>query len=216
MDPLHFCISTAPLAVYCLMLAILNLSGRPFVTTGARDVAALGIGICGLVVAGPMELFFPEGAAARFGPYVWLLLIVFYGLCVSLTVLLMRPRLVVYNITTEQLRPILTEIAMQSDTSSRWTGDTLIIPKLGVHFQIEAVDWLKNVQLVASGNRQNFDGWSLVESRLKSETSKLWVGPNTLGLAMLVVSSVLAVSSAAWMLLDQTAVAQALTDMLRK
>lgn len=216
MDPLHFCISVAPLAVYALMLAILNMTGRPFVTTGARDVAALGIGVCGLVVAGPMELFFPEGAAARFGPYVWLLLIVFYGLCVSLTVLLMRPRLVIYNITSEQLRPLLTDVAIQADSNSRWTGDALIIPRLGVHVQIEAVDWLRNVQLVAAGNKQNFDGWATIEAELKKAVTQVKVGPNALGLAMLALSGLLAVSSAAWMLLDPPAVAQALDDMLRK
>ncbi len=216
MDPLHFCISAAPLAVYILMLAILNLSKRPFITTGARDIAALGIGISGLVIAGPMELFFPEGAAARFGPWVWLLLIVFYGLCISLTVLLMRPRLVIYNIAVEQLRPMLTEIAMKADTNSRWTGDAMIIPKLGVHFQVEATNWLRNVQLTASGNKQNFEGWATLEVRLKAETMKTSVRPNSWGIVLGIVSAFLAVTSCAWMLLDKTAVAQALTDMLRQ
>ena len=101
MDPLHFCIAIAPLSVYLLMLAFLNLRRRPFVTTGARDAGALGIGVCGLIVAGPMELFFPQGAASQFGAWVWLLLIVFYGLCVSLLVLMMRARIVIYNITLE-------------------------------------------------------------------------------------------------------------------
>lgn len=216
MDPLHFCISAAPLAVYILMLAVLNLSGRPFVTTGARDVAALGIGVSGLVIAGPMELFFPEGAAARFGPWVWLLLIVFYGLCISLTVLLLRPRLVVYNITVEQLRPMLTEIAMKADSNSRWTGDTLIIPKWGVHFQVEALNWLRNVQLVASGSKQSFEGWATLELHLKGETNKIKVGPNAWGLVLGALSLFLAIASGAWMLLDKPAVAQALSDMLRQ
>ena len=56
MDPLYFCIAIAPLAVYLLMLGIINLRGKPFVTTGARDAAALGIGLVGFVVIGPMEL----------------------------------------------------------------------------------------------------------------------------------------------------------------
>ena len=216
MDPLHFCIAAVPLAVYALMIGILNLSGRPFVTTGARDIAALGIGVGGLVVAGPMELFFPEGAAARFGPYVWLLLIIFYGLCVSLTVLLMRPRLVVYNINVEQLRPIITEIAMELDPNSRWTGDSLIIPKSGIHLQMEGIDWLRNVQLEATGNKQNFDGWSSLEKRLKQETRTQKVPPNTLGLLMMGIAGCLAVFSAGWMLFDREAVAQAFENMLRK
>ena len=216
MDPLHFSIAAAPLAVYLLMLAILNLSSRPFLTTGARDIAALGIGVSGLVIAGPMELFFPEGAAARFGPYVWILLIVFYGLCVSLTVLLMRPRLVVYNMTTEQLRPLLTEIATRIDTKSRWTGDSLLIPTLGVHLQLESVELLRNVQLVASGNQQSFEGWAKIEADLKTSLKSLKVRPSMLGFFLIGISLCLAVSCGAWMLLDKPTVAQALDEMLRK
>ena len=113
MDSLHFCIAVVPLSVYLLMMGLLNLRRHPFVTTGARDAATLGIGVVGFVIAGPMELFFPEGAASQFGAWVWLSLIVFYGLCVSLVVLLMRPRLVVYNVALEELRPILSKIAME-------------------------------------------------------------------------------------------------------
>ena len=58
MDSLHFCIAVIPLAVYLLMMGLLNLRRRPFVTTGARDAATLGIGVVGFVIAGPMELFF--------------------------------------------------------------------------------------------------------------------------------------------------------------
>ena len=67
MDPLHFCVAVAPLSVYLLMVGLINLSGWPFVTTGTRDTAALGIGIIGLVIAGPMELFFP----GRSGQPIW-------------------------------------------------------------------------------------------------------------------------------------------------
>ena len=47
MDPLHFCIAMVPLAVYLLMLGLLNLRRTPFVTSGARDAAAVGIGYLG-------------------------------------------------------------------------------------------------------------------------------------------------------------------------
>ena len=59
MDPLHLCIALGPLAVYLLLLGIINLMPRPFMTSGARDTAALSIAISGFVVAGPMELFLP-------------------------------------------------------------------------------------------------------------------------------------------------------------
>ena len=159
MDSLHFCIAVVPLAVYLLMMGLLNLRRRPFVTTGARDAGTLGIGVIGFVIAGPMELFFPEGAASQFGAWVWGALIVFYGLCVSLMVLLMRPRLVVYNVSLEELRPILSKIAMELDPKSRWIGDALVIPRLNIHMHVEAVESLRNVQMLAGGNQQSIEGW---------------------------------------------------------
>lgn len=216
MDPLHFCIAVAPLSVYLLLLALINLKGRPFVTTGARDAAALAIGLAGFVVAGPMELFFPEGAASRFGAWIWLMLIIFYGLCVSLIVLLMRSRIVIYNVSLEQLRPILTGIAMRLDPRSRWTGDSLLLPELRMHFHVEATEGLKNVQLTAVGSQQSHEGWQMIERELSDALKKIKVRPNMIGLAMLVASALLAICAGVWMLRDPQSVAQALEELWRK
>lgn len=216
MDPLHFCIAVAPLAVYLLLIGLLNLSTKPFVTTGARDAAALGIGISGLVVAGPMELFFPEGAASQFGGWVWLMLIIFYGLCISLVVLLMRSRIVIYNLSIDQLMPILKGVAHRLDKDSRWAGDSLMMPNLKVNLSVEAADWLRNIQLCAGGNQQSFEGWRQLEIELRKEISESKVRPNLFGIAMLIVSGVLSLGAAVWLLSDPQAVAQAFVEMLRR
>ncbi len=215
MDPLHFCIAIAPLAVYLLLLGILNLRRRPFVTTGARDTAALSIGILGFVLIGPMKLFFPEGAASRFGVTVWLMLMVFYGLCVSLAVLLLRSRIVIYNMSLEHLRPILTGVAMKLDKKSRWSGDSLWLPEQKVHLHVEPVSWLKNVQLTAGGSQQSYEGWHTLEKELNSALKKIPVEPNVIGIPLLLISGALALGSAVWMLSDQQAVAQAVEEIWR-
>ena len=97
MDPLHLCIALGPVIAYLMLLGLINSRRRPFLTTGARDLSALGIGVSGLVIAGPMELFLPELATNQFGAYVWVMMLALYGLCWTLIVLLGRPRLVVYN-----------------------------------------------------------------------------------------------------------------------
>ena len=66
LDPLHLCIALGPLAVYLLVIGRINLSRSPFVTTGTRDAAALAVGIAGLAVAGPLELFVPYAAWVSF------------------------------------------------------------------------------------------------------------------------------------------------------
>lgn len=215
-NPLHFCIAIAPLSVYLFMLGVLNLQRRSFVTTGARDAAALGIAISGLVVAGPMELFFPESAASQYGSFVWILLLSFYGLCVSLVVLLMRSRIVIYNINSEQLRPILNQVAMDLDKKSRWTGDSLLIPDLNIHLHLEPVDWLRNVQLTSGGINQSFEGWRKLEVELRNALQPIRVRSNILGMGFLFIAGLLAVVSAGWMLADPQSVAQSLDDLLRR
>src|SRR4051812_131679 len=102
METIYLCVALGPLALYFLMLGLVNLSHRPLLVTGARDAAALGLALAGFVIVGPMQLFMPEQAATQFGPYVWLLMVSFYALCVSLWILLSRPRLVIYNVSPSE------------------------------------------------------------------------------------------------------------------
>ena len=215
MDPLHFCVAVVPLAVYLLMIGYLNLRRTPFVTTGSRDVASLAIAVVGFVIAGPMELFFPESAASQFGPLVWAMLLGFYALAVSLIVLLMRARIVVYNVTAEQLRPILFNVATKLDPGSRWVGQSLLMPDRDVHLHLEPVQWLRNVQLTAGGNQQNYDGWQELERELSAALNEIRIGPNLLAIPLILTSAGMAALAAWWMLTDQAAVAEAFDQMRR-
>jgi hypothetical protein len=215
MDPLRFAIAATPLAVYLLLIGLVHLRRRPFVTSGARDTAALGIAIVGLAIVGPLELFFPEAAASRFGPMVWLLMIAFFGLCVSMIALLMRPRLVVYGSTREQLRPILANVAIRLDQKARWFGDHLIMPALGVQFSMEGPSWLNNIHLVAVGRAQNFEGWKKLETDLRSELNTVRSSASLWGVGLLVAALAITTASILWMLSERQQVTQTLIDMLR-
>ena len=201
--------------MYVALIGIINLRRRPFVTTGSRDMAALGIALSGLIAVGPMELFFPEGAAVRFGPWVWLLMITFYGLCISLVVLLMRPRLVIYNANTDSLRPALTDLANKMDQKSRWTGDSMIIPNRKIHFFMESVEWMFNVQLLAAGNRQSFEGWRELESALRKNLMSYRTRPNPLGAVMVMAAGSLILGSMVWLQLERAQVARLIPELLR-
>lgn len=214
MDPLHFSVAIIPVAIYLLLLGALNLRKRPFVTSGARDCAALAIGMVGLMIVGPMKLFFPESAASRFGILVWLMLLIFYGLCVSLTVLLMRSRIVVYNVSAETLRPILTSVARSLDKNSRWNGDALWMPERRLQLHVEPITWMSLVELTAGGNRQSYEAWRILEKELARELSKIPVSPNPFGVLFMVASGGLMVAALSWMLWDQAGVANAFRDLL--
>ena len=158
-DPLHVCIALGPLAMYFVALGAMNLASRPVLTTGGRDFVALGIALSGLVAVGPMELFLPESAAQIYGPAVWGIMLSAYGLCVLLFALIMRPRLVVYNFTASELRPLLEKAATRLDAGACWAGDSLSLPALRVQLHLESYPLMRNVQLVAVAGEQNLISW---------------------------------------------------------
>lgn len=216
MEPLHLCIALGPVAIYFLLLGGINLSRRPLVTTGTRDAAALGIAIGGFVVAGPMELFLPETAAVRMGFWVWPTCIAFYILCLSLAVLLMRPRIVIYNVTVEQLRPSLADIVLRLDSESRWAGDSLVMPNLGVQLTVESQGLMKNVQLAAAGTEQSFQGWRLLESELAATLRSAKGTRNAYGMLFVLAGMFLATTLILWLSSDPQRVALEWNEMLRK
>ena len=100
------------------------------VVSGRRDAAALVLAVSGLVFVGPLALLFPErpGRADRTrrneAPLADLHRHV-PALGLVLLLLTLRPRLVIYNISADQLPPILAEIAQRLDADARWAGDSL-------------------------------------------------------------------------------------------
>jgi hypothetical protein len=183
-DPFRLAVALVPLAAYMLLLALVNARRRPFLTSGGSDMAALGLALSGLMFVGPLELFRPEAATRQFGNYIWLFLILFYWLWLLLVVLLARPRLVVYNISIEELHPVLAGAANRLDPDVRWAGNHLMLPSLGVHLHLDSLDIMRNVSLVSSGGRQNIDGWRRLSRELARSFTPMRVkrNPRTVGL----------------------------------
>jgi len=212
-DPLRLAIALVPLASYCLLIGLLNARRRPFLTSGGADLAALGAALSGLVIVGPVELFRPEAASAELGSYVWLFLIVFYWLWVWLAVLLARPRLVITNISGEELRPVLAEAARSLDPEARWAGDSLSLPALGIQLHMETFEIMRNVSLIASGAKQNLAGWRQLGGELYQRLETLRVAPNPRALGIVLLAIALMSVSMAHMLAHPQQVAQAMEEI---
>ncbi len=215
-DSLHLFIALTPLALYLVLLGLMNLSRHPKLLTGARDTAVLGLALSGLVAAGPMELFMPEAAAMRFHSYVWALLGTFYLLCLSLVVLVMRPRIVIYNVSIDQLRPILASVVSELDVEARWAGDSLLLPQLGVQLCLEPSELLRNAQLVATGPRQSYAGWRRLELALAAALRSTPGARNPHGYALVLAGLAIAATVAVSVSHDAQQMAQLVRNLFRE
>ena len=217
MDPLHASIALGPAAVYLLLLGVINLSSRPFVTSGLRDTAALGVAISGFVISGPMELFLPESLAyaTNRGWLVWALLILFYALCLTLLVLLQRPRIVIYNVTPEQLRPVLADVVRKLDKDARMVGESVFFPNLGVQMHVEATTAVKNVQLKSAGAMQSYQGWREVELALHAGLRETRGAANPYAVSLLLFGMVMVGIIGYWMANQGDVIAEAWREMMR-
>jgi len=215
-DPLHLAIALGPVAAYLFVLGIINLSSRPLLTTGARDAAALAIAMGGMVVAGPMELFLVEEAAVLYDGWVWVIMLAAYALTVVLVILLLQPRLVVYNITLEQLRPLLADVVARLDSDARWAGESLVMPQMGVQLHLETLPLVQNVQLVASGLDQNILGWKRLEIELATTLRKSRAPRNPLGVVAIGLALLIAAGITFVLARDPSGVMQAMNEMLRR
>jgi hypothetical protein len=215
MDALHACLALGPLAFYLLLLGAINLSRRPFLVSGTRDVAALGLAISGFVIVGPIELCLPDAAAVRFGPFVWALMLVLYALCLVLALLLLRPRLIIYNASAVQLRALLADLVDQLDSDACWAGDVLVLPGLGVRLHLDTLGVMRNVSLTSVGGSQDLRGWQRLEAALAAALSRLPTTRNARG-ALLVASGLAIILGLGYAVArNPQGVFQALFDMLR-
>lgn len=184
--PLFF--SLLPLATYLLLLGAMRLSRRPLVTTQSRDGAALAIALVGLVMIGPVHLFFPSAAAAELGWIVWVVLGVFYTLCVSLILMSLKPKIVLYGISPLDALVELHKAAITIDSSAIIDQDRMQVdlPSRGVHLRIEHHGLHDVVQIEAFERNLHPHFWRHLLLQLRqqthSKTSPFSIG----GLVMLV------------------------------
>jgi hypothetical protein len=138
----------------------------------------------------------------------------FYWLWLVLFVLLSRPRLVIYNISAEELHPVLAEAASRLDPAGRWAGNNLSLPGLGVHLHLDSLDIMRNVSLVPSGGRQNLDGWRRLSHELGKSLSTMRVKTNPRAAGLLGVSLALIAICVTHLLMHPAELMQAMNDVL--
>jgi hypothetical protein len=216
MDPVPFAIAAVPMAIYLLVLGVTNLRRTPRVVSGTWEIAALALAVTGLLIVGPINLLLPQGAVVRLGVLVWPLVITFYALCVVLWILIARPRLVIYNISLDQFRPILEQSLRRLDSEAKIAGDAIQSPQLGLQFHLEVSGPTRNVSLVSIGDHQSYSGWVRLRKELTSTLAAAEVPPNPRGFSFLAIAAFLIGWPAIQLLqLPHAQIAQKLFEMLR-
>lgn len=214
MDTFSACLAFGPLAIYMLLLGTINLARRPLVVRGTRELLALGLALLGLAVIGPMQLFMPQEAATRFGTMVWVLLLGFYLLCLTLAVLLSRPRLVIYNVEPDALHSALDEAARRIDPDATWAGKALSMPLARVHLHVESFSPLANASLVASWDDQSIGGWRRLEAALRAKLRDVPSAAQPRGVWLLVWGLVILAALGVWVAADPQSIARGMDRLL--
>ena len=70
--------------------------------------------------------------------------------------------------------------------------------------------------MLAGGNQQSMEGWLRMERELKQHMVKVAVGPNVMGVPFLIVSGLLAVTAATFLIRDPEVVKLALDNFFRR
>jgi len=204
------------LAAYLLVVGLANLTRRPLVLSGTRDLLALGVGLVGIAIIGPIELLTVTQLVIALGPVYWLLVLGLYSSLWLLITLYARPRLVVYQVTTAELLAALERAAQDLDPAARGVGESVLLPEWRVHLILEPFAILRNVSLVAAGERQPPpEFWDDLTAGLRRHLSPVGHGGNGRGMAFIAVAAALfAVLLLEWLSQPQV-VARGLLEMLR-
>ncbi len=192
-EPFAILVALLPLIGYLVVFSLIRLSGSVLVTTGGRDVAALSFAISGLMVVGPIELFFPRPAATVFGAKVWIALAILYVLCVALIAMTTRPKLVVYGRTPSETFTPLLAAALSIDPRASGDAETLqiVLPTAGVRLRADGQRLVDYAQILAFEPNVSPLFWNKLLAELRRELTKTSVARPRQGLYMLAVAAIL-------------------------
>lgn len=184
-----------PLGLYLLALGRLHLRRRPTAISGAWDFVFAATSVAGFAVVGPLALVAPATAGPSWTMLMFLLVFV---LLAAIGVLALRPRIVVYNITLDQLRPVVAEVTGGLDTSARWAGESAALPSRDLQIHLDGRGGMRTVSVIAVGSRTSPEGWAEFSRRLRQAVRHLRVRPSPWS-AVFLAAGILVLVATGWL-----------------
>jgi hypothetical protein len=185
-----------PVAAYLVAVGCLHLRRRPVALSGHFDVALLTLGIAGMVIAGPLALLQPGAGTSAWTTAVLLL---GFAVVVAGAVLAARPRMVIYNVGLDQMRPVVASVAAGLDPTARWAGETAALPARGLQVHLDERGPARTVSVIAAG-RTSAEAWAEFSRRLRRAIRTIRVRPSPWAWAFLTAGFAVALASA-WLAL---------------
>ncbi|MFM9059604.1 MAG: hypothetical protein ACKOSQ_10865 [Planctomycetaceae bacterium] len=184
-----------PPGLYLLAVAARHLHRRPTAVTGAWDLGLLAAVLAPLLLVGPLELLQPPGLR---GPWRLVLPLVFVALVAALALLAARPRLVVYNVSLEQLRPVVAHVAATLDPPAQRAGETVALPGREIQVHLDGRGPMRSVSLVAVGSRTSAEAWAEFARRVRGAVRRIRVRRSPWA-AVLAAAGLAFLATAAWL-----------------
>ena len=199
MNAFHFAFCALPLSGYFATLAYMHLSRRIRIVDGGRDFFALGLAVLGLAAIGPLELFLPEPAAAFFGIYTRGMMATLYVLFLSLVILNLPPRIVAYNATRKDLRPLLEQALREFNVDVHWAGDSFFVPRFHLQGCMHEFTWLRTVTVLPQGPRAKNHEWQRLRRLMAKYCQQAAPHKSKVGLLFAALAILLSTSSLAYL-----------------
>lgn len=158
--------------LYLLCVGLFHLRQRPVAVSGGLDLALLAAATAGPMIAGPLDILQPAGTV---WPWRLVVPVVSFAFLTAIALLATRPRLVVYNVSLDRLRPVVAEIAARLDPEARWAGETVALPGRGVQVHLEGRGGMRSMSLVAIGAKTSPEGWADVTRRVRHAVRRVRV-----------------------------------------
>src|SRR3990172_242253 len=136
-----------PLAAYFLLLGAANSGRRPVLARGSHDLAALLLGLSGLIVLGLGPYFLHAGAIQQYGMTAWALFGTLIALAGGLFVYRQRYRWVVYNVSEGDFRGALERAAAEAGVGVEIRRRSISLPALGSELRLDVARMMRNVSL---------------------------------------------------------------------
>ena len=155
---------------------------------------ACSLGLIGFVFIGPVQLFVPAQALLVWKSAVWLLMLILYLLLVSTSMFLRRPQSVIYNISREQIRTVISDAAMELGQECVWAGGSVNFPDVGINLILNESPRLRTVSLLVAGYPGNLSELNRLEralakcaARLETAENPIWKYQAILAVTLLVM-----------------------------